>query len=171
MSPHLQRHITTACIVVCIAASIGWMGVCYFSKTKSEGRITASQSKLQGLQDKFLHLAKELGKRETVPINTTGHFVAPKLSIASQMHRLEGLAAKVGLEMQSIRGPRSTTEGEQTLELTGQASLTEICDFLALIEAEEEIALVNHIHLMAMGSGKAHYQIKVKCFQIIEKQA
>lgn len=158
MSTVDQKTVAVVAVIVTGLLLAGAAGVAYFSKQSVADEIQSQQAELETLQQQL-----ESTKQAEVENATKGSagrcqlLAGPEVVIT--MQKVQSLADAAGISIDGLKAIRSAESGKQSFALSGHGQPRVVCDFLAAIEVDDRLMIVETGRLLPAGEKNVAFEL------------
>ncbi|MEZ5988456.1 MAG: hypothetical protein R3F30_04920 [Planctomycetota bacterium] len=155
----LPRLIVQALLVLVPAAAGSLLGLSLLDLEREHGEARALDQAVGGMQARVLELEQARALEDKVDELPR---LCPEPDIASFLGELEHAARRAEVRCDEVEVPRSETEGEQGYVLGGEGSATAIARFLAIVEANHRLPVVQSCRVFGSAEGTTRFALRLR---------
>lgn len=156
---NLDRKTMFVVAVICVGAAIvGTAGFAYLSRHAIGDDIHTAQSKLESLQ-RQLELTKRADAEREVEQPSKRWQLTEGPEVVPTMQTVQSLADEFAVHVDELQAKRSAEVGRQTFSLAGHGDPTAVCAFLASIEQDDRLMIVETGRFLPAGDGHVAFEL------------
>lgn len=150
-------------IALVTVAQVGLAGAAFFVRKQTDARLQAEQERLAASE---VRLA-EVVVPAPLPVSETPRsrwqlLDAPDVAGTMQVLQAAGDATRVVFDR--VKAVQSTTAGKQTFQIVGRGEAVAVCEFLAAIEQEDHLIVIESGRLTPSGEDAVAFDLALATY-------